>query len=321
MSFSYFTPSSRDEALDALRAPGAVPVAGGTDLVPCVDEGILQPTRVVDLRQVPGTRDVLVHADGSATIGAAVTIAELAAHRELAARFPALVRACASVGTPALRNAGTIAGNLVQRQHCWYFRGGVGCFKRGGTDCAAVDGEHQYHGVISTGTCRAVHPSDPAVALEALEASVQVARAGAPDRAVPIAELFAGAANDASKEAQLQAGELIVALHLPAGAGGGTQHWEKLMQRAAWDFALVSIAAARRADGSVRMAMGGLALGPWRVPLSVEEDVASGGLDEDSIDALCARAFYDAAPLANNGYKIQLAQAVLKQAIQTLSAP
>lgn len=320
MNFSYITPSSREAALDGLRATGSLPVAGGTDLVPCVEEGILRPTQVVDLRQVPGTRDILVHPDGSATIGAAATIAEVAAHPELAAHFPALTQACASVGTPALRNSGTLGGNLVQRHHCWYFRRGVGCFKRGGTECAAVDGEHQYHGVIATGTCRAVHPSDPAIALEALEATVQVARAGAPDRALPIAELFDGAANDAAKEAQLAPGELIVALHLPAAAAGGAQYWEKLMQRAAWDFALVSIAATRRADGTVRMAMGGLALGPWRVPLSIEEDVASGGLDEDSIDALCERAFYDAEPLANNGYKIQLAQAVLKRAIQALAA-
>lgn len=318
MSFSYLTPTTREDALASLAEPDTMPVAGGTDLVPCHEEGILSPRQVVDVRRLPGARDILIHADGSVTIGAAATIAEIAAHPELREQLPALARACAQVGTPALRNAGSIGGNLVQRHHCWYFRRGVGCFKRGGTDCAAVDGEHQYHGIIASGPCRAVHPSDPVVALEALGATVQVAKANTPDRAIPLAELFAGAANDPHREAQLNAGELIVALHIPAEAAGGTQYWEKLMQRGAWDFALASVAAVRWRDGSVRIAFGGLTLGPWRAPLSIEEDVASGGLDDDSIDALSERAMYDAEPLAHNGYKVQLAQTLLKRAIRAL---
>lgn len=318
MSFTYLHATTRDEALAALAEPGSIPVGGGTDLVPLHEEGILTPVRVVDARGIAGARDITRHADGSCTIGAAVTVAELAAHAAIRAHFPVLAAACASVGTPALRNAGTIAGNLAQRHHCWYFRRDVGCFKRGGAQCAAVDGEHRYHGIVAAGTCRAVHPSDPAVALEALEAQVEIASAAAGPRRVSISELYAGAANDPHKEAQLAAGELIVAVHLPAAAAGGAQHWEKVMQRAAWDFALVSCAGVRRADGSVRLVLGGVALAPWRVSDSVEEDVSVGGLDEDSIDALVERAMYDAEPLAANGYKVQLAQAALKRTIQAL---
>ena len=109
-----------------------------------------------------------------------------------------------------------------------------------------------------------------------------------------------------------------MAVELPAAAAGGTQHWEKVMQRAAWDFALISCAAARRTDGSVRIALGGVGAGPWRVALSVEEDVASGGLDEDSLDALAERALYDTEPLANNGYKVAMARAVLRLAMRAL---
>lgn len=206
----------------------------------------------------------------------------------------------------------------MQRHHCWYFRRGVGCFKRGGSACAAVEGEHQYHGILADGTCRAVHPSDPAVALLALDAQVEIAAQDGRLRRVDLATLFAGAANDPAKEAQLAAGELIVAVEVPAEAIGGVQHWEKVMQRGAWDFALVSIAACKRRDGSVRMAMGGLSLGPWRVPDSIEEDVGSGGLDEDSIDALVERAFYDFVPLPGNVYKRRMGQGVLKRAIQQL---
>lgn len=319
MAFTYFTASTEAEALERLAVGRVLPVAGGTDLVPCVDEGILAPEQVVDIRRIPGMRNITRHSDGSVTIGAAVSIAELAEHADIAARFPVLARACASVGTPALRNGGTLGGNLAQRHHCWYFRRDVGCFKRGGSACAAVDGENQYHGILADGTCRAVHPSDPAVALLALDARVHIAKHGAATRTADIAELFANAANDPHKEAQLAEGELIVAVSLPADAADGQQLWEKVMQRGAWDFALVSCAAVKRRDGVVRLAMGGLSLGAWRVPDSIEEDVASGGLDEDSIDALVERAFYDMEPLSANAYKRELGQAVLKRSIGLLT--
>jgi xanthine dehydrogenase YagS FAD-binding subunit len=318
VSFEYAHATSLPDALAALAVEGTVPVAGGTDLVPCVDEGILVPTRVLDVRALPGARDITLHPDGSATLGAAVRISDLATHSGLRERFPVLAEAAASVGTPALRNMGTLGGNLAQRHHCWYFRRGVGCFKRGGTQCAAVDGEHEYHGIVADGTCRAVHPSDPAVALEVLDATVVVASAGAGERRVSIAELFAGAAANPLSELTLAHGELITAIELPAAAAYGTQHWEKVMQRGAWDFALVSCAAVRRTDGAVRLALGGVALAPWRISLSVEEDIASGGLDEDSIDALAERAMYDVEPLARNGYKVTLAQTVLRRAMQAL---
>lgn len=319
MSFRYFTASTQQQALERLSASRVLPVAGGTDLVPCTEEGILTPEEVVDIRRIPGMRDITRHTDGSITIGAAVTIAELAEHADINKHFAALARACESVGTPALRNSGTIGGNLVQRHHCWYFRRDVGCFKRGGSACAAVDGENQYHGILADGICRAVHPSDPAVALLALGAQIHIAKHGANERTVDIAELFANAANDPNKEAQIDSGELIVKVTLPAEAADGQQVWEKVMQRGAWDFALVSCAAVKRKDGVVRMAMGGLSLGAWRVPESIEEDVASGGLDEDSIDALVQRAFYDMEPLSGNEYKRELGQAVLKRSIGQLT--
>lgn len=320
MSFDYTHATSLDETLRLLQTAGTVPVAGGTDLVPCVDEGILTPTRVVDVRALLGARSVTLHADGSATLGHAVTIAELGEHAGLRERYPVLADAALSVGTPALRNQGTLGGNLVQRHHCWYFRRGVHCFKRGGTQCAAVDGEHEYHGIVADGTCRAAHPSDPAVALEVLGAEVEIARAGGTTRRVGVAALYSGAANDANREAQIGADELIVAVHLPAAAQGGAQYWEKVMQRGAWDFALVSVAAHRRRDGGVRLALGGVALGPWPISERVEEDVAAGGLDDDSITALAERAMYDARPLKNNGYKVEMAEAVLRRAIRAVGA-
>jgi xanthine dehydrogenase YagS FAD-binding subunit len=319
-SFTYLRPATLPDALAALGDPGSRAIGGGTDLLPCVDEGVVQLTRVVDIRDLPGARDITVRADGSARIGAGARLAEIAEHEGVRVHFPLLAESAAAVGTPALRNMGTLGGNLGQRTRCWYFRRGVACFKNGGDRCAAYGGEHEYHGIVGGVSCHAVHPSDPAVALEVLDAQVAIAGGGGASRSCSIADLYAGAGKDPHGELTLAPGEIITALELPAAAAGGAQHWEKVIQRGAWDFALVSCAAARRTDGSVRMALGGVGLGPWRVALSVEEDVASGGLDEESIDALAERAMYDAVPLARNGYKVWMAQAVLRRAMRALGA-
>lgn len=317
-SFMYLRPATLPVALAALADPGTRAIGGGTDLLPCIDDGVVTLSRVLDVRDLPEVRGITLRPDGSVRLGAGTRITEIAEHPELRRRFPSLTDAAVAVGTPALRNMGTLAGNLGQRMRCWYFRRGVRCFKNGGDTCAAYAGEHEYHGIIPGGVCRAVHPSDTAVALEVLDARVEIAGPGGATRRCTLAALYAGAMDDPHREMTVGEGELIVALELPAAAAGGTQHWEKIIQRGAWDFALVSCAGARRTDGSVRMALGGVGLGPWRVAESVEEDVASGGLDEDSIDALAERAMYDTAPLARNGYKVGMAQAALRRAMRAL---
>ncbi len=323
--FTYLRPSSLAEALEALASPGSVPIGGGTDLLSTVDEGLLAPARVVDLQSLPDWTQIARGADGALRLGAGVAIATLAEHPLVRELVPALSLAAASVGSPALRNMGTLGGNLAQRQRCWYLRRGVACYKNGGDQCAAYAGEHSYHAIFDTGPCHAVHPSDPAVALDALDATVEIASArggaaGTVTRTVSIAALFEGAAHNRAREVTLADDELITAVSIPAAAQGGVQHWEKLIQRAAFDFALVSCAAVRRGDGSVRISLGGVAAGPWRAPLSVEEDVASGGLDADSIDALAERALYDATPLEGTRYKVTMAQAVLRRAMRALGA-
>jgi xanthine dehydrogenase YagS FAD-binding subunit len=318
--FTYHRPTSLPDAIAAIGESGSRAIGGGTDLLPCIDDGVVRLTRVVDVRDLPGARDITLHADGSARIGAGVRLADLAEHAELRARYPMLAESALAVGTPALRNMGTLGGNLGQRMRCWYFRGGVACFKNGGDRCAAYHGEHEYHGILGDVQCHAVHPSDVAVALEALDAQVEIAGPAGTTRSCSIAALYEGAGNDPARELTLRDGELITAILIPAEAAGGVQHWEKVMQRGAWDFALISCAAARRTDGTVRMALGGVGLGPWRIAHSVEEDVASGGLDEDSIDALAERAMYDTVPLERNGYKVWIAQAALRRAMRALGA-
>jgi xanthine dehydrogenase YagS FAD-binding subunit len=317
--FTYQRPDSPRAALAALAVPGSHALGGGTDLLVCMKDSLVRPDNLVDVRRMPGAREITVRNDGSVRLGAAVRIADLAAHLEISKRFPLLAQAASSVATSALRNMGTIAGNLCQRPRCWYFRRGIACLKNGGAGCPAEHGENQYHAILGAGPCHAVHPSDPAVALTALEATVEILMRGGGARSSGMTSLYEGAASNALGEATIAPGELIEAIEIPAYSAGGKQRYVKLMQRSTWDFALVSLAAIKRTDGDVRLVLGGVSPGPYRVNPSVEEDVASGELDDASADALAARALYDAVPLARNGYKVKQAAALLRDAMRELS--
>ena len=318
-AFEYHRPATSADALTALAAANSAALGGGTDLLVTMKEGLAEPAQLVDMRYVPGAREITVRTDGSMRIGGAVRIADLAVHAVIRERFAALAEAARVVGTPALRNMGTIAGNLCQRPRCWYYRRGVSCMKNGGAGCAAVAGENQYHAIFGGGPCHAVHPSDPAVALAALDATVELLGPNQARRSVPIIEFYAGAAANPRGETVVAHGEMVEAVEVPAYSAGGTQRYTKLMQRGTWDFALVSLAAIKRPDGEVRMVLGGVAPGPYPINSSVGEDVASGALDDESADALAERALYDAVPLSKNGYKATQAAALLKRAMLALS--
>lgn len=313
--FQYVRPADGDAAAAALAAPGAMPIGGGTDVVPLWRDGLATPASVVDVA-LPGD-DVTPEPDGGLSVRAGARLADLAVHPVLRARAAALALACDSVGSPALRAQGTLGGNLGQRPRCWYWRGGHACAKSGAEGCPAVAGDHRHHAIVEAGPCWAVHPSDPAVALMALEAVVHLQRTGG-RRAVPLSQFFVLPSQDPTRETVVESGEFITHLSLPAGALGGEQTYEKVIQRGAWDFALVSLATVRRPDGDVRLVLGGIGPRPWRITDSIEEDVASGGLDDDSIDALAERALYDATPLPGTTYKVAQARALLVRAMRRL---
>jgi xanthine dehydrogenase YagS FAD-binding subunit len=318
--FLYLRARSAGDAATYLAAPGAMPLGGGTDLLMSIAEDLSRPDVLVDLRTVPESDEIVPLADGAMRIGASARVADIAAHGAVRERFPALAQACEVVGTPALRHMGTIGGNLCQRPRCWYYRRGIPCLKSGGTTCPAraAEGENQYLAILEGGPCYIVHPSDPAVALTALDATVELTSA-AETRTLPIGELYVLPRDRMDHETVLRAGEYVATVTLPAAAAGGAQHYHKLMQREAWDFALVSIAACKRPDGDVRIVLGGVAPRPWRVNTSIEEDVSSGGLDDETIATLAERALLDAAPLSKNAYKVELAGALLRRAMAELS--
>lgn len=315
--FQYVRPPRGDDVVAALAADGAVPLGGGTDLVPLWQEGRAHPARVVDVTEALGGAPTVEEATGDLRIPAGARLADLAEDALVRRATPMLAEACAAVGSPALRAMGTLGGNLAQRPRCWYWRTGHACLKSGGTGCPAHGGVHTHHAIVEAGPCWAVHPSDPAVALTAVEALVHV-RGPAGDRSVPMAGFYVLPADDPTRETVLAPGEVITHVTIPVAALGGDQRYVKLTQRGAWDFATASLAAARRTDGEVRLVLGGVGPRPWRVGPSIEEDVASGGLDADSCDALAARALYDATPLPGNAWKVAQAQALLVRAMRAL---
>ena len=310
----YVRPKDSIDASAHLASDATHALGGGTDLLVTMREGLVRPSRLVDLRAIPDGDAITWRPDGSLWLGATVTIAAIAADERIRARFAALAMACDAVGSPALRNMGTIGGNLCQRTRCWYYRSGIPCLKSNGVDCPAVEGENTHLVIFGGGPCYATHASDPAVALTALDATLTIAGAGG-ERTVPIADFFVLPDPDPKRETILNAGEFVMGIELSAASSGGRQKYTKILQRGAWDFALASLAVVRRDDNSVRMVLGGVAPIPWRVNPSVEEDVASAPLAEDDIDVLAERALYDAKPLSKNAYKISLARALLREAI------
>ena len=317
--FEYQRALTLDDATARLAEPASAPLGGGTDLLVWLKEDLGRPEALVDLREIEGLRLIDSRADGSLHLGAAARIDDIATHPAVRDRFPSLAEACESVGTTALRHMGTIGGNLCQRPRCWYLRRNIPCHKNGGDSCPAASGENQYHAIIGGGPCWIVHPSDPAVALTALDATVTLQSAGG-SRDVPIAEFYLLPSERLDHETVLAPGEIVVGVTVPAASAGGVQRYHKLMQRGSWDFALVSLAATRRDDGGVRLVLGGVAPKPWRVTSSIEEDVASGGLDESDAETLAERALYDAEPLPKNGYKVALAKTLLRRAIGELAS-
>src|SRR5690349_13397095 len=170
--FAYTRPTTLADADSSLAESGVAPLGGGTDLIVAINEELVLPHTLVDLTRLPGAREISWQADGSVRIGGAVSVATLARDTRIREQFRGLADACESVGTPALRTMGTIAGNLCQRPRCWYLRSRVPCFKNGGDSCPAAAGEHQYHAILGGGPRYIVHPSDAAVAWTALDATV-----------------------------------------------------------------------------------------------------------------------------------------------------
>jgi xanthine dehydrogenase YagS FAD-binding subunit len=273
-------PSSADEATRALRN-GSRALAGGTELVPLMRDGLVRADTLVQIS------DVVPRGIDGTRIGAGTTLAEL----EVDTGIPqALREACTQAASPQLRSMGTIGGNLLQATRCWYWRLGFDCWLHGGEKCLARDGAHREHAIFGNEQCASAHPSDIAAALLALGAKLRTTR-----RELAIGELYRLPTDDNREVTTLAPDELILELDVPAP---DASVYLKAMDRRKWAFPIVGVAAARL-DSEVRIALAGVAPIPWTLD-------SSAALDE-------------ATPLPGTAYKAEIARALVRRAVKSVS--
>lgn len=316
-AFTYVNAAGEKEAIAALvpERGRVLPMAGGMDLVGLMKDYIAQPERIVNVKTLD--RTIRKTSDGGLRIGAAVTLADLVAHADAAKMYPALVQAAAEVGTPQIRNAGTVGGNLNQRPRCWYFRNEeFNCLKKGGSRCFAVDGENQYHAIFGDGPCHIVHPSSLAVPAIALNARFRIV-GPAGEREVPAGDYFQMPDRNLFGETVLAPNELLTHVILPAPGSSRSATYEvRFRQSYDWPLAIASVALSL--DGQTvrdaRVVMGAVAPIPWRAS-AAEAALKGKRISDETAIAAADAALTGAKPMSNNAYKVQIARTAVKRAI------
>ncbi|MFF5987545.1 FAD binding domain-containing protein [Prauserella flavalba] len=322
--FDYRRADDVDSAVATVTGnPAAAFLGGGTNLVDHMKLGIAGPELLVDVTHLPFDR-VEELPDGGLRIGANVRNSDLAAHPLVRERYPALAQAVLAGASGQLRNLATTGGNLLQRTRCVYFQDvTTPCNKRTpGEGCAALHGYTRYHAVLGASRhCVAVHPSDLAVALTALDAVVRVRRADG-ERTVRASALHRLPGAHPERDTVLEHGELITAVDLPPLPLAANSRYRKVRDRASYAFALVSVAAALDvADGrvrDVRLALGGVAHKPWHATLA-EHVLRGGPATVDAFNAAADAELAEAQPLPDNGFKLKLARNLIVSVLRALA--
>lgn len=319
--FAYVNAANEKEAVAALSPERGkfLPMAGGMDLLALMKDYVAQPDRLVNVKNLDKT--IAKAADGGLRIGAAVTIADLAANADVARLYPAIVQAAAEVGTPQIRNAGTVGGNINQRPRCWYYRNEeFVCLKKGGSRCFAVDGENQYHAIFGDGPCHIVHPSSLAVPAVALGARMRVV-GPAGEREVPAEQYFVMPDRNLFGETVLQPNELMTHLILPAPAAVKSSTYE-VRYKQSHDWPMAAASAALDMNGrtvrGARIVMGAVAPVPWRAQ-AAERVLAGKAITEQTAMEAADAAMQGAKAMSQNAYKIQVARTAVKRAIMLAS--
>jgi xanthine dehydrogenase YagS FAD-binding subunit len=332
--FEYMRPATVDEAIaligqnghdrdEGLRPlAGVQPLAGGTDLLTLMKADIAAPSRLLNIKSLTGLPSGVEDTSQGLNIGALTTLTEIETHPVIRQRYPLLGQAAAVAATPQLRNMATLGGNLLQRPRCWYFRNRrLDCWLKGGEGCPAYDGENQFHALFGGGPCHAVHPSDLAPALLALEAQVHL-QGSAGARALPLAEFFSMPSEDRRHETAIGRDELLLSVSLPPLHEGSRSTYVKAMDRKVWAFALVAVAAAVRLDGrriaDARLVLGGVAPIPWRAS-AAEQELLGAEASAELFARTAEVALSGAEPLRHNAYKVTLAKALVRRALTTVT--
>ena len=320
-NFAYVKAGSLPEAVKALSAEGARLHAGGTDLLGCLRDEIFQADTVVSISGLKSFKGITAGSGGSLNIGALTSLADIAADATVVQKYPALAQAAVSVGSPQIREQGTIGGNLCQKPRCWYYRSDLQCRKKGGDTCYAMGGENQYHAIFGGGPCFFVHPSDTAVALTALGAELAIAGSSG-NKTVKIEDFFIGPRKMVEKENILLSNEIVRDILLPPAGGNIRSSYRKVRARRAWDFALASVAVVLEFDEdtvrNARIALGGVAGHPWRVE-AAEKILQGKKLDDKTVSEAAAAAVEGATPLRDNRYKLDIVKGVVKESLLALA--
>jgi xanthine dehydrogenase YagS FAD-binding subunit len=326
-AFEHADPESVREAVFWLEKWGndARVIAGGTDLLGLMKDRLAgpqlgMPQVLINVKRIDDMKRIDHDEQLGLRIGAAVTLSQLAASDIVRKRFNLLSQAARQIGTTQIRNMGTVGGNLCQRPQCMYFRHpDFVCYKKGGRTCYAVSGEHRFdHSVINYRKCIAAHPSDMAPALIALNAETIIATSNG-QRKVPLQDFFA-APNDHT-ETILKPGELLVEVRVPDESSKTNQLFLKHRARHASDFALANVAVvAEMSEGivkDIKIVMGGIAPSPY-IAAETEEMIRGKRLDPKLISGVSEALLKGARPLPQNGYKVDLAKALVKRALETI---
>ncbi|GAB3259176.1 FAD binding domain-containing protein [Arthrobacter pigmenti] len=323
--FEYKRAEDTDSAVATVTGqPAARFLAGGTNLVDHMKLGIAEPELLVDVSRLP-LDEVLELDDGGVRIGATVRNSDLAAHPVIRQRYPVLAEALLAGASGQLRNMATTGGNLLQRTRCVYFQDvTMPCNKREpGTGCSALEGYTRYHAILgASDDCVAVHPSDMAVAMAALDATVVVLGQDG-ERRIPLTEFHRLPGSEPQRDTVLEHGELITAVDLPAQSAGHRSAYRKVRDRASYAFALVSVAAVVEMDdgGSIteaRIALGGVAHKPWRATRA-EEMLRGADASGKNFRRAAEAELKAARPLEDNAFKIPMAQNTIVAVLRDLT--
>ena len=318
-AFSYVNPKNEKEAIAALSAePDKVmPLAGGQDLLARLKDYVAQPDRVVNVKSALDAT-VAPMPGGGLKIGAAMKMADLAENAQVAKLYPAIALAAVEVGTPQIRNQGTVGGNLNQRPRCWYFRNEeFVCFKKGGSVCFSPSGENQFHAIFGSGPSFIVHPSSLAVPSVAYGATFRLAGPKG-ERMVAAADYFTmPTLQNVRTENVLAPNELLTHVILPAPGAVKSGHYEvRYKESHDWPIAFATVVLTMAGDTikSARVVMGAVAPIPWRSQ-AAEAALAGKRLNAATAAAAAEAAVREAKPLSQNAYKVQVAKTAVKRAI------
>lgn len=316
-NFEYVRATSAADASARLaESKGAALKAAGTDLLDRLKSHLEAPARVVSLAGAAGM-DTIAMEGGGAKLGPLATLAKIAeTFRE--GPLAALGAAAGEAATPQIRNVATLGGNLCQRPRCWYYRlAEVPCLKKGGRACPAIPGDNRFHAVFETAPCPIVHPSNLAVPLVALGATIHVQgpKAG---RDVAAERFFTRPKEDVRRENVLEPDEVISGVAIPAPAAGSASAFLEAREKESFDWALVSCAVVLVLESGTcreaRVVLGSVAPVPWRAP-AAEKLLAGKKITEDVAGGAGLAAFEGAKPLSGNAYKVRIGRTIVKRAI------